>query len=191
MNQPSFKNYLNTLSSILKHKGKWLQQESQDLAKICQEYGKHLQLSHHERKILLMAAYIKNLGALYVSDYLLEQEFRDHSHMVANLSTWFVESSNIAREAGLEEVAIILDQYHQRSIPQNKLARIFQVLNTWIACQQEKGWRHPMTPREAKIILEQRAHLQWSDPILVRHFIHHLNYSKTKYLGEPIPKSTV
>lgn len=176
MNQPSFKNYLNTLSSLLKHKGRWLQKESQDLATLCQEYGKQLRLSHEERKVLLMAAFIKNLGALYVSDYILEQEFRDHSQMMASLNTWFVESTNIAREAGLEEVAIILDQYHRRSIPDNKLARIFQVLNTWIACQQEKGWRHPMTPREAKIILEQRAHLRWSDPILVRHFIHHLNY---------------
>jgi response regulator RpfG family c-di-GMP phosphodiesterase len=189
MNQPSFKNYINTLASLLKHKGAWLLKESQDLARLCQEYGKQLRLTHQERKILLMAAYIKNLGALYVSNDLLEQEFRDHTDMMLRLQPWFLESSIIAREAGLEDVAIVLDQYHQRSIPEHKLARIFQVLNTWIACQQEKGWRHPMTRREAQIILEQRAHLRWSDPILVRHFIHHLNY--VNYLDQAAQKTAV
>jgi len=173
MSYPSFSSYLKTLSSLLKHKGSWLQQESKDLARLCQIYGKQLNLTHDERKILLIAAYYKNLGALFISDYLLEHEFRDHGHMVASLSTWFVESARIARDADLDEVATILEQYHLRKVPSTKLARIFQVLNTWVACQQIRGWRHPMSEREARVILEQRARLRWSDPIIVRHFVHY------------------
>ncbi|MGD1861095.1 MAG: hypothetical protein ACFB0E_14120 [Leptolyngbyaceae cyanobacterium] len=173
MSHPSFSSYLKTLSSLLYHKGSWLQQESQDLAQLCQRYGKQLSLNHAERKILLMAAYCKNLGALYISDYLLEQEFRDHGSMVASLNTWFAESARIARDAGLDEVATVLEQYHLRQIPDHKLARVFQVLNTWVACQQDRGWRHPMTKREARVILEQRARLQWADPLIVQHFVHY------------------
>lgn len=183
MSHPSFTTYLRTLSCLLQQKGSWLQKESQDLAKLCQVYGKRLNLSHSERKTLLMAAYFKNLGAIFVNDRYLEQVFPDHSHMRANLNIWFLESAKLARDAGLDEVATILEQYHRREIPQHKLARIFQVLNTWIACQQEKGWRCPMTEREARIILEQRAHLNWSDPQIVRHFIH---YSSQSY-SQPKP----
>ncbi|MEM1310411.1 MAG: hypothetical protein AAF892_08960 [Cyanobacteria bacterium P01_D01_bin.71] len=181
MSHPSFSSYLKTLSSLLHHKGSWLQQESKDLARLCQVYGKQLNLSHTERKILLIAAYCKNLGALYISDYLLEQEFRDHGNMVASLNTWFAESARIARDAGLDEVATVLEQYHLRQVPSNKLARVFQVLNTWVACQQDRGWRHPMSAREARVILEQRAHLHWSDPLIVRHFVHYCDRSGERF----------
>ncbi|RZM78900.1 hypothetical protein [Leptolyngbya iicbica] len=181
MSQPSFSSYLKLISSLLRHKGVWLQEESQDLARLCQLYGKQLALSHENRKVLLMAAYCKNLGALYINDYLLEHEFRDHRHMMEALSPWFVESVRIAREADLDEVATILEQYHQRKVPQDQLARIFQVLNTWVACQQERGWRHPMTEREARVILEQRARLKWSDPLIVRHFVHFFDQSGEQF----------
>ncbi|MEM9120310.1 MAG: hypothetical protein AAF827_09900 [Cyanobacteria bacterium P01_D01_bin.6] len=177
MSHPSFSSYLKMLSSLLKHKGVWLQQESQDLAHLCQIYGRQLNLSHADRKILLMAAYCKNLGALYISDYLLEHEFRDHRHMMTALSPWFVESVRIAQESDLPEVATILAQYHLRKVPKYKLARIFQVLNTWVACQQERGWRHPMSERETRLILQQRARLRWSDPLIVRHFVHFFDQS--------------
>jgi hypothetical protein len=173
MSYPSFKNYLNTLAHLLKRKGNWLVKESYELANLCQEYGKVLNLDHQERKTLLMAAYFKNLGAIYISDYLLEQEFRDHDQMKTCLHIWFTESAQLARDSGLENVAVILEQYYLREIPQDKLARIFQVLNTWIACQQRKGWRHSMTAKEARIILEQRARLRWSDPNIVSHFVQH------------------
>jgi hypothetical protein len=173
MSYPSFKTYINTLGHLLKRKGSWLLKESHELAKLCQVYGKVLNLDHRDRKTLLLAAYFKNLGAIYVSDYLLEQEFRDHEQMQTCLSTWFVESAELARDAGLDDVAVILEQYYLREVPQDRLARIFQVLNTWIACQQRKGWRHSMTEKEARIILEQRAQLNWSDPSIVNHFVQH------------------
>ena len=181
MSQPSFSSYLKMLSSLLRHKGVWLQEESQDLARLCQLYGKQLALSDEDRKVLLMAAYCKNLGALYISDYLLEHEFRDHRNMMTALSPWFVESVRIAREADLDAVATILEEYHQRKVPQGQLARIFQVLNTWVACQQERGWRHPMSEREARVILEQRARLKWSDPLIVRHFVHFFDQSGEQF----------
>ena len=168
---PSFRNYIKTLSGLLKTKGSWLQKESRDLAKLCSLYGQLLGLTAGEQKSLLMAAYFKNLGAVYLSDYVLDQEFRDHSKMIASMNIWFAASVQIAQDAGLDEVATILQQYHLREVPRHKLARIFQVLNTWVACQQEKGWGKPMTARETRLILEQRAQLHWSDPRIVSHFL--------------------
>lgn len=173
MSYPTFRNYLKTLSSLLKRKGIWLLQESRELGEACRSYSKVLGLTEAERKSLLLAAYFKNLGALYISDYLLDQEFRDHTQMTASLNVWFAESVQLAKDAGLDEVAIILEQYHLREVPTHQLARIFQVLNTWVACQQAKGWGHLMTAREAKLVLEQRAQCNWSDPSIVKHFLLH------------------
>jgi hypothetical protein len=86
----------------------------------------------------------------------------------------FKESAQLARDAGLKEVSEVLEQYHLRSIPENHLARIFQVLNAWVSCRQRKGWRSSMSDKEALIILKQRAELKWSDPKVVFHFIEHL-----------------
>ena len=171
MSYPSFKNYIRTLGSLLQIKGSWLLKESKDLADLCLIYGRLLGLTPEEKKSLLLAAYFKNLGAIYISDYMLEQEFRDYTQMTASMNIWFAASTQIARKAGLTEVATILDQYHLREVPQHNLARVFQVLNTWVACQQPKGWGQPMTTREARLILEQRAQLQWSDPSIVGHFL--------------------
>ncbi|MEL6381413.1 MAG: hypothetical protein AAFQ89_02865 [Cyanobacteria bacterium J06626_18] len=171
MSYPSFKSYIKTLGGLLKIKGNWLLKESKDLAKLCSSYGKTLNLTSEEKKSLLLAAYFKNLGAIYLSDYLLDQEFRDHSTMTASMNIWFAASKKVAQDAGLEEVATILAQYHLREVPQHRLARIFQVLNTWVACQQQKGWGKPMSIQETKLILEQRAQLQWSDPSIVGHFL--------------------
>lgn len=171
MSYPSFKNYICTLRGLLKRKKSWLLEESALLSSLCLEYSDMAKLTPGERKTLCLAAYFKNLGAIYISDYLLEQEFSSHGEMLACLNMWFVESSQLAIDAGLTEVATILDQYHRRATPENKLAKIFQVLNTWIACQQDKGWGQAMSDREARLILEQRAQMNWSDPHTVHAFL--------------------
>ncbi|MEM9006805.1 MAG: hypothetical protein AAGE59_25170 [Cyanobacteria bacterium P01_F01_bin.86] len=162
----------------MKTKGNWLLKESKDLAELCLIYGRCLKLPPEDQKSLLLAAYFKNLGAIYLSDYLLDQEFRDHSQMMASMNIWFAASTQVAKEAGLDEVVAILQQYHLREIPQHRLARIFQVLNTWVACQQPKGWGKPMTARETRLILEQRAQLHWSDPSIVGHFLEYCSQQK-------------
>ncbi|MBE7380533.1 MAG: hypothetical protein F6J95_003860 [Leptolyngbya sp. SIO1E4] len=187
MSYPSFTTYIKTLESLLKRKGEWLLRESRDLAELCLSYSKALGLTPQGRKSLVMAAYFKNLGAIYLSDYLLEQEFLDHGEMMASLNIWFAESTQLARNAGLPEVAVILEQYHLRKVPEHKLARVFQVLNTWVACQQSKAWGQSMTDREARIVLEQRACLNWSDPNIVRHFVQH--YSRRRVQARKL-KST-
>ncbi|MGB7311864.1 MAG: hypothetical protein WA939_02930, partial [Nodosilinea sp.] len=113
-------------------------------------------------------------GAIYLEDESLKQEYLDHRDAVVQMEVLFRESAQLAKDAGLDEVADVLEQYHLRAIPQNPVARIFQVLNAWVSCRQRKGWRSSMSDKEALIILKQRAEMQWSDPKVVFHFIEHL-----------------
>lgn len=171
MSYPSFNNYVRTLRELLRRKSAWLAQESVLLADLCLAYASFIGLSEADKKTLFLAAHFKNLGAIYLSDVVLRQEYEDHGEMIADLNTWFVESARIAKDAGLIEVGIILDQYHFRAVPDYFLAKIFQVINVWVACQNQKGWRHSMGEQEALIILKQRAQMEWSDPNTVKHFI--------------------
>ncbi len=174
MSYPSFHSFIKLLRSLLKRKQPWLFEESIFLADLCLAYGTIAGLGDRDKKTLFLAAHFKNLGAIYLSDQSLEQEYRDHSDAVAQMEVLFRESAQLARDAGLEEVADVLEQYHLRAIPQNSLARIFQVLNAWVSCRQRKGWRSSMSDKEALIILKQRAEMKWSDPKVVFHFIEHL-----------------
>jgi response regulator RpfG family c-di-GMP phosphodiesterase len=174
MSYPSFYSYVKMLRGLLKRKRKWLFEESVLLADLCLSYGTIAELSERDKKTLFLAAHFKNLGAIYLDDQYLEQEFRDHSQIMANLGVLFKESAQLAEDAGLQEVAEVLREYHLRAIPTHHLARVFQVLNAWVSCRQRKGWRSSMSDKEALIILKQRAEMQWSDPKVVFHFIDHL-----------------
>jgi hypothetical protein len=171
---PSYHSYIKMLRGLLKRKRRWLLEESILLADLCLAYGSIAGLSEKDKKTLFMAAHFKNLGAIYLDEHCLDEEYRDHNQILDNMEILFRESAQLARDAGLREVSDVLEQYHLRSIPQNPLARVFQVLNTWVSCRQQKGWRSPMSDKEALIILKQRAELNWSDPKVVFHFITHL-----------------
>jgi HD-GYP domain-containing protein (c-di-GMP phosphodiesterase class II) len=174
MSYPSFHSFVKLLRSLLKRRQPWLYEESVFLADLCLAYGSIAGLSDRNKKTLFLAAHFKNLGALYLDNQNLEQEYSDHGEAITKMEALFNASIQLAKDAGLEEVADVLSQYHLRAIPQNSLARIFQVLNTWVSCRQRKGWRSSMSDKEALIILKQRAEMQWSDPKVVFHFIEHL-----------------
>jgi hypothetical protein len=174
MSYPSFHNFMKLLRSLLKRRQPLLFEESLFLADLCLTYSTIAKLSEHDKKTLFLAAHFKNLGALYLEDSSLQQVYPTHSEAISQMEVLFQASVQLARDSGLDEVADVLDQYHLRAIPQNSLARIFQVLNTWVSCRQRKGWRSSMSDKEALIILKQRAEMQWSDPKVVFHFIEHL-----------------
>ncbi|WP_017298574.1 hypothetical protein [Nodosilinea nodulosa] len=174
MSYPSFHSFIKLLRSLLKRRQPWLFEESIFLADLCLAYGTIAGLSDRDKKTLFLAAHFKNLGAIYLEDQSLKQEYLDHRDAIVQMEVLFRESAQLARDAGLAEVADVLDQYHLRAIPQNSLARIFQVLNAWVSCRQRKGWRSSMSDKEALIILKQRAEMKWSDPKVVFHFIEHL-----------------
>lgn len=174
MSYPSFHSFIKLLRSLLKRRQPWLFEESIFLADLCLAYGTIAKLSDRDKKTLFLAAHFKNLGAIYLDDQNLGQEFVDHTIAVTQMEVLFQASAQLAKDAGLGEVADVLEQYHLRAIPQNPLARIFQVLNTWVSCRQRKGWRSSMSDKEALIILKQRAEMKWSDPKVVFHFIEHL-----------------
>ncbi|MBE9111231.1 hypothetical protein IQ273_17640 [Nodosilinea sp. LEGE 07298] len=174
MSYPSFHNFIKLLRSLLKRRQPWLFEESIFLADLCLAYGTIAGLGDRDKKTLFLAAHFKNLGAIYLEDQNLKQEYLDHRDTMVQMEVLFRESAQLARDAGLDEVANVLEQYHLRAIPQNSLARIFQVLNAWVSCRQRKGWRGSMSDKEALIILKQRAEMKWSDPKVVFHFIEHL-----------------
>jgi hypothetical protein len=174
MSYPSFHSFIKLLRSLLKRRQPWLFEESIFLADLCLAYGTIAGLGDRDKKTLFLAAHFKNLGAIYLDDQQLKQEYLDHGEAIHQMEVLFAASAQLAKDSGLNEVADVLDQYHLRAIPQNPLARIFQVLNAWVSCRQHRGWRSPMNDKEALIVLKQRAEMQWSDPKVVFHFIEHL-----------------
>ncbi|MBW4461439.1 MAG: hypothetical protein KME47_14560 [Nodosilinea sp. WJT8-NPBG4] len=174
MSYPSFHSFIKLLRSLLKRKQPLLFEESIFLADLCLAYGTIAGLGDRDKKTLFLAAHFKNLGAIYLEDHSLRQEYRDHREAITQMEVLFNASAQLAKDAGLQEVADVLDEYHLRAIPDNHLARIFQVLNAWVSCRQRKGWRSSMSDKEALIILKQRAEMKWSDPKVVFHFIEHL-----------------
>lgn len=174
MSYPSFHSFIKLLRSLLKRRQPLLFEESIFLADLCLAYGTIAGLGDRDKKTLFLAAHFKNLGAIYLEDHNLRQEYRDHREAITQMEVLFNASAQLAKDAGLQEVADVLDEYHLRAIPDNHLARIFQVLNAWVSCRQRKGWRSSMSDKEALIILKQRAEMKWSDPKVVFHFIEHL-----------------
>lgn len=185
MSYPSFHSYIRTLRSLLKRKQRWLLEESTFLADLCLAYGSIAGLSEQQKRTLFLAAHFKNLGALYLDDHCLHQAFNDHQQALKQMQGLFTESAQMAREAGLKDVAVVLEQYYLRAIPEDYLAQVFQVINAWVSCRQRKGWRHSMGDKEALVILRQRAEMGWSHPDIVFHFIEHLcRYSSRPELIE-------
>ena len=174
MSYPSFHSFIKLLRSLLKRRQPLLFEESIFLADLCLAYGTIAGLGDRDKKTLFLAAHFKNLGAIYLEDQSLKQQYADHGEAIIQMETLFNASVQLAKDAGLDEVSTVLEQYHLRAIPENSLARIFQVLNAWVSCRQRKGWRSSMSDKEALIILKQRAEMQWSDPKVVFHFIEHL-----------------
>ncbi len=174
MSYPSFHSFIKLLRSLLKRRQPLLFEESIFLADLCLAYGTIAGLGDRDKKTLFLAAHFKNLGAIYLEDHNLRQEYRDHREAITQMEVLFNASAQLAKDAGLQEVADVLNEYHLRAIPHNHLARIFQVLNAWVSCRQRKGWRSSMSDKEALIILKQRAEMKWSDPKIVFHFIEHL-----------------
>jgi response regulator RpfG family c-di-GMP phosphodiesterase len=171
MSYPSFRTYLKTLQELVKRKKPELAEESIVLANLCLAYGERIGLGERDLKTLLLAAHFKNLGALTISQGLFSKSFDDYGQLMARVTSWFEESAELAEMAGLPEVAVVLSQYYHRTIPANPLAKVFQVLNAWVSCHQNRGWRVAMSDREALIVLKQRAILAWSDPKVVAQFI--------------------
>ncbi len=171
MSYPSFRTYLKTLQELVKRKDPELAQETIVLSRLCSEYGLRTSLPDRDIKTLLLTAHFKNLGALTISDRTFSKNLDNYGKLMACVADWFEESAKLAAMAKLPQVSLILAQYYHRAIPGDSLAKIFQVLNAWVACHQKRGWRGPMNDHEAVIVLKQRALFAWSDPIVVNQFI--------------------
>ena len=179
MSYPSFHTYIRTLKELIRRKNPELAEESAVLAKVCSLYGRPMGLPDRDIRTLLLAAYFKNLGATTISDRAFSQSFDSYGQLIACVNSWFDESTKLAEMAGLPQVALVLGQYYQRAVPQDPLARVFQVFNAWVACHQKRGWRVAMSDREALIVLKQRAILAWSDSQVVNRFIKLLPVAST------------
>lgn len=171
MSYLSFHNYLKTLQQLVRRKKPELAEESAMLSRLCLLYGQPMGVSERDLRTLLLAAQFKNLGALTIGSRALSRSFENYGQLMAYVSSWFEESAELASVAGLPHVALVLSQYYHRQVPDDPLAKIFQVLNVWVACHQKRGWREAMGDREAIIILKQRAILAWSDPQVVSQFL--------------------
>jgi response regulator RpfG family c-di-GMP phosphodiesterase len=170
MSYPSFSSFVGCLRAQLRHKAAWLAEESKYLAKCLVDYGRIINLETADAKTLYLCAYLKNTGALYLSREALETRVSD-AHQHSSIKSWQLLSAQIAREAELSTCATILETYYQRGTPEDYLAGVFQVVNVWAACRCPKGYRGRLDLKETRIVLTQRANLNWSDPALVEHFL--------------------
>ncbi len=170
MSYPSFSHFISILRAQLRHRANWLAEESKYLAKCCIEYGGKIGLEEHNGKVLYLASYLKNVGALYLSSEVLNEKLGPIDQHTS-IKGWQLLSEQIARQGGLTDVAEVLGEYYQRGIPESQIASIFQVCNCWAACRTQKGYRAPMSVHDSRITLQQRAELSWSDPHLVEHFL--------------------
>jgi len=170
MSYPSFSHFVGILRSQLRHKASWLAEESKAIARVCIEYGGRIGLEEHNGKVMYLSSYLKNAGVLYLSSDVLNQKLGPIDQHTA-IKSWQLLSEQIARQGGLTEVADVLSEYYQRGTPDSQIASIFQVCNCWAACCTPKGYRGPMSVHDARITLQQRAELGWSDPVLVEHFL--------------------
>lgn len=174
MSSPSFNQFLATLRTQLRIKANWLANESVVLDDNLRTYGLIIELTTTEIRQLQVAAYIKNMGAIYLGNEALSQEMPS-AVLQSAIKTWQLLSLEIAVASGMESVTTIIEQYAMRQIPENRLASIFQVVNVWVSCLMPKGYRPPMTPHDAKTTLLQRVELGWSDRAVVDHFLSTLN----------------
>lgn len=170
MTYPSFSSFPRTLRAILRQKASWLADESTQLAKALLIYSQAIGLEDINLRVLYLSAYFKNLGAVYLPEKLLSQRLNETETMTA-IKSWQLQSAAIARQSGLGRVSCIMDAYYHRAIPDDQLASIFQVVNCWVACRQPKGYRAAMSIADSRIVLQQRAEMEWSDPALVQHFL--------------------
>lgn len=174
MSNPSFNQFLSTLRTQLRIKAGWLADESVALDRTLRNYGIALELSTADIRQLQVAAYMKNLGAIYLDSAVLCEQLPSPLLQSA-LKTWQLLSLEIAKASEMDAVVTILEQHAQRRSPDDRLASVFQVVNAWVACMTPKGYRAPMTASEAKATLLQRVELGWSDRAVVDHFLQTLN----------------
>lgn len=170
---PSFNQHVLAIRAILRHKAGWLADESASLAQALLRYGKIISLEPMPAKVLTLAAYYKNLGALYLPPEILTKEIKSQVLHLACTQTLHLLSAQIAKEADLPDVCAVLEGYYHRGIPRDQLTRLFQVVNAWVSCRHPKGWRPALTIHDSVITLQQRAEMEWSDPVLVAHFLEH------------------
>jgi response regulator RpfG family c-di-GMP phosphodiesterase len=172
MSYPSFSQVLNLLGALLRCKADWLAEESQYLSRVLVYYCKQIDVEVHNARLLALTAYLKNLGALQIPDAILsngDPSIAETTHV----RTWHLEAEKIARAFGVEVSAKVLSTYYHRSIPQDMLTKVFQVCNAWAACRYAKGYRTGMSLHDARVTLQQRAAMGWSDPAVVEHFLAH------------------
>ncbi|MBD1871983.1 hypothetical protein H6F75_00665 [Nodosilinea sp. FACHB-131] len=172
MSHPSYRHFIGVLHGMLSAKAAWLADESQQLSAALRDYGAIIHVEDHSLRDLEVAAYLKNMGALYLSGDVLAQR-TDRPTELGAIKVWQLLSARIARHSGMDQVALILDGYYQRSIPEDQLTSLFQVVNCWVSCRTQKGYRLPMSLVDARMTLEQRANMCWSEPALVEHFLSH------------------
>jgi hypothetical protein len=169
MSNPSYSNFCGTLRALLAAKALWLADESEVLHGALTSYALTLRLSRNDAAALRLAAYLKNLGAIYMPSETIAR--RIEAKDLAHIKAWQLLSVEIATQAKLPDVALILEQYPARATPSDRLASIFQVVNCWVSCRLEKPYRAALTASESRLILEQRAEMGWSDTAIVAHFL--------------------
>jgi len=162
---------------------------SNRVAKYCHYFGKHLDLSLHDLRLITLAGYLHDIGKVSLDEDLLSKKSitAEEKQIITQHS---IESANIVSSVlGLNEVASIVLAHHERwdgkgyplglhstQIPY--LSRMLTIVDCYDALASRRRYKDPLPQTEVvKIMLDSAGQY---DPILLDKFLELVDTIKTE-----------
>lgn len=177
---------IKTLIAVINSKDMYTYRHSDGVFHYCETFADYLHLSPDQKKTLVTAAYMHDIGKIHISKDILmkpsqltEEEFKDiqtHPDMGADI---------IQNIPELQEECRIVRQHHERydgnGYPQKLkgeeicyLARILSIADCYEAMTSKRPYKQVMTPQKAKEEIFNCGGTQF-DPILANQFVKFLD----------------
>ena len=162
---------------------------SNRVAKYCYYFGKHLDLSLHDLRLITLAGYLHDIGKVSLDEDLLSKKgiTPEEKQVITQHS---IESANIVSSVlGLNEVANVILAHHERwdgkgyplglhstQIPY--LSRMLTIVDCYDALASRRRYKDPLPQTEVvKIMLDSSGQY---DPILLDKFLELVDTIKTE-----------
>lgn len=178
---------VNTLFAVISSKEKYTSNHCMRVYYICEGFSDYLNLESNDRKTLLTAAYLHDIGKINInketllkSNKLTDEEFEEiKTHPV-------VGEKLLLSSKGLEKESKIVRQHHERydgrgypdKLSGNNilyLARILSIADSYDAMTNQRPYKLPKSVNEAKDEIMKCAGSQF-DPDLAKKFVEYLSY---------------
>jgi putative two-component system response regulator len=169
------------------------QKTSLKLVELVQEFGVFLNLTPLEIDNLICAAYLHDIGTIFIPDAIILKQEKLTASEQETLKQHVLLGEEICQPLkNKQEVIAIIRHHHERQdgsgypdgligeqIP--PLAQIFQILDIYYALTSERHHKKALTSQQALDILREETLKGWRNNYLVEQFITFIaNYEKSK-----------